>query len=99
MEMETCNGNIETRRHGDMENGDMENGDMEIWRHGDMNTWRQRDMENGGDMETRRHGDMETWRPGHGIIKEKQDREAQVIFLNPLCLLIIQTEVCCLSIC
>jgi hypothetical protein len=29
---------IETWRHGDMENGDMENGDMETWRqgHGDM---------------------------------------------------------------
>jgi hypothetical protein len=63
---------------------------VEYQKHGD------KDME----TETWSHGemDMDSWRNGHRGIKQK--REAKVIFpYSVYHLLIMQTDVCCLSVC
>jgi hypothetical protein len=64
---------------------------METWRNGEMETWR--------------HGDMEIWRHRHGHMDMETLRH-QTKNVNPgdfpsfvYRLLIVQMEVCCLSVC
>jgi hypothetical protein len=75
--------------------------EMETLKHGDMETWRDGDMETlrHGDMEKLRHGDNETWKHVDDMETSNgkwKPRRYSLIYYG---LVIMQMEVCHLSVC
>ncbi len=91
---------METWRYGkkDMNTWRYRHGDMETWRNGDMETWKHRDMETWTGNMDRKHG-QETWTGNMDIESWDHHTETSAIFLDSFYrMLIMQTEVCRLSV-